>query len=103
MMRNTTISQTPRHRPNFVGDLDAKSEKRLEQVFGLDYEDDQALFDPDNNLVPLKKIGDSKIKKLKVENKQLKEQIKKLKLYVSTDKTLKKMKLEYNDCVSDCK
>lgn len=103
MMRQTSISQTTNHRPKFLGDLSAKSEKRLKQVFGTDFEEEQALFDTDNNLVPTKKIGDSKIKKLKVENKQLKEQIKKLKLYVSTDKTLKQMKLEYNDCVSDCK
>ena len=43
------------------------------------------------------------MKKLKNENKQLREQIKKLREIVSTDKNLKKMKIEFNECMTDCK
>ena len=47
--------------------------------------------------------GESKLKKIKNENKLLKEQIKKLKELVSSDKILKQMKQEYNECVTECK
>ena len=40
---------------------------------------------------------------LKVENRQLKDQIKKLRELVSTDKNLKQMKSEYNECLTECK
>ena len=49
------------------------------------------------------KNGDSRLKKIKAENRQLREQIKKLKELVSSDKVLKQMKQEYNECMTECK
>ena len=52
---------------------------------------------------PKKKPGESKLKKLKAQNKQLKEQVRKLREIISTDKNLKNLKAEFNDCMNDCK
>ena len=52
---------------------------------------------------PKKKPGESKLKKLKVQNKQLKDLVRKLREIVSTDKNLKNLKAEFNDCMTDCK
>lgn len=42
-------------------------------------------------------------KQLKAEVKQLTLQVRKLREIVSTDKNLKQMKAEYNECLTDCK
>ena len=66
-------------------------------------EDELEIFKTETLQAPVKKIGDAKIKKLKIENKQLKEKIKEFKHYISSDKILIKLKQEYNECVADCK
>ena len=45
----------------------------------------------------------SKLKKLKNENKQLKEKVKRMRDLVSNDKNLIQMKIEYIECVTECK
>ena len=45
----------------------------------------------------------SKLKKLKNENKQLKEKVKRMRDLVSNDKNLMQMKAEYIECITECK
>ena len=87
-------------------DLDTYSEMKLSHILLKHGESQDNTFDAENLLSmshQKKKTGDSKLKVLKKENKQLKEQVKKLRELLSTDKILKSMKVEYNDCITECK
>ena len=49
------------------------------------------------------KDATAKLKKLQKENKSLKHQISKLKDFAFTDKNLRELKNEYQDCFTECK
>ena len=67
-----TISYTPKYRPNINADLDPQSEKMLQEVLGdctdltEDYNNGFAkeMGKKDSVLIPAKKSGESKRKKL---------------------------------------
>ena len=97
--RPTTTSQ-------IIGDIDEKSGQRLQQIIGHQPIEELDIFKEASEQVPTasnERANQKRLKKLKAENKQLKEELKKIKLYAHSDKVLVQLKNEYNECVSDCK
>ena len=108
--RNADKSPGKQHHaklPTVPQDLDSYSEMKLSHILNKQGES-QDTFDAENLLILSQQkkkapLGESKLKALKKENKQLREQVKKLKDLLSTDKVLKQMKVEYNDCLQECR
>ena len=101
------FSYTPKRKSSILSDIDDKSDQLLQDFIKQEepIEELELLkFTTEEEVLECKENNTKKLKKLKTNNKRLKEELKKIRLSsITSDKTLSQLQTEFRECMADCK